>query len=435
MLNTESLKQLGLFLVCLLLLFSGCTRPEESLGESIQPFDDLLFAAVTDSFQIDMSTERVDSLRTDLFANILVGNYVDEAFGAVKCRGIMQFSPDLSADTLPNNLEVFAVDLNLAYQPEAYGNNAPMYFQVQRLAEPIYLDSAYYNKDLPQRDLQNLVLSGQETQLTRSEYASALSTGRVELLTLKLKPTLGQYLLASDSALTGFDSFSEYFNGLVISSTTMDGRVVSFATINSSLTVYYRYMGEDRMNIGSYTFKYTSSCEAYSVVEQQYYGSSLQSISPENPVFNTEAAYLQGGGGTRVRVKLSDVQWMRELPNVIINKAELVVPYDAETKFSSIDSVNVVYEKLDGVFALTADYGRNAGGNFRRSPGHYRFNITSHVQSILSGEIETTELLMVASPRVAGIYNSLGTRRTVLRGPSFNNDDALNTRLVITYSY
>jgi len=435
MLNTESLKQLGLFLVFLLLLFTGCKRPDESLGESIQPGDDLLFAAVTDSFQIDMSTERVDSLRTDLFANILVGNYVDEAFGAVKCRGVMQFSPDLSIDTLPSNLEVFAVDLNLAYQPEAYGNNAPMYFQVQRLAEPIYLDSAYYNKDLPQRDLQNLVVSGQETQLTRSEYASVLSTGRVELLTLKLKPTLGQYLLASDSALTDFDSFSEYFNGLVISSTTMDGRVVSFATINSSLTVHYRYMGENRMNIGSYTFKYTSSCEAYSVIEHQYYGSSLQSISPENPVFNTAAAYLQGGGGTRVRVNLSDVQWMRELPNVIINKAELVVPYDAETKFSSIDSVNVVYEKLEGIFALTADYGRNSGGNFRRSPGHYRFNITSHVQSILSGEIETTELLMVASPRVAGIYNSLGTRRTVLRGPSFNNDDALNTRLVITYSY
>jgi len=76
--NTESLKQLGLFLVFSLLIFTGCTRPDESLGESIQPGDDLLFAAVTDSFQLEMGTERVDSLRTDLFANILVGNYVDE---------------------------------------------------------------------------------------------------------------------------------------------------------------------------------------------------------------------------------------------------------------------------------------------------------------------------------------------------------------------
>jgi hypothetical protein len=42
---------------------------------------------------------------------------------------------------------------------------------------------------------------------------------------------------------------------------------------------------------------------------------------------------------------------------------------------------------------------------------------------------------MVASPRVAGAYNSLGVRRSVLRGPSYSDDDTRNTRLVITYSY
>jgi hypothetical protein len=431
----ESLKKLGLFLVCTALAFSSCKRPDETVGENIQPEDDRLFAAVTDSFNLEMSTERVDSLRTDLFANILVGNYIDEQMGAVKCRGVMQFAPDASAASLPENKEVFSVELKLAYQPEAYGNNAPMYFQVQQLSQAIYLDSAYYNNDLPQRSLQNLILSGQETQTTRSEYASALSTGTVEYLTLKLQPTFGQFLLANDSSLIDFDSFAEYFNGLVISSSTMDGRVVSFATINSSLTVYYRYPGENRMNIGSYTFKYTSSCEAYSVVEQQYFGSALQSLSVSTPILNNQNAYLQGGGGTRVKVNLNDVLWMRELPNAIINKAELVVPFDNETKFDRLDSVNVVYEKSEGAFALTADYGKNPGGNFRKAPGYYRFNITSHIQSILAGEIENTDLLLVAGPRVAGLYNSLGVRRSVLRGPSFSEDNTLNTRLVITYSY
>jgi hypothetical protein len=301
--------------------------------------------------------------------------------------------------------------------------------------EPIYLDSAYYNHDLPARDLQNMILSGHETQTTRSEYASALSTGAVEYLTLKLQPTLGQYLLASDSALTDFDSFSEYFNGLVISAATIDGRVVSFSTINSSLTVYYKYQGENRMNIGTYTFKYTSSCEAYSVVEHQRYNSPLQMLSAGNPILDNNLAYLQGAGGTRVRIDLNDVLWMRELPGAVINKAELVVPFDAETKFLPLDSVNVVYEKSEGIYALTADFARNPGGNFRKAPGYYRFNVTTHVQSILAGEISNTELLMVASPRVAGLYNSLGTRRTLLHGTEFSDDQTLNTRLVITYSY
>ncbi len=434
-LNIQSLKQLGLFVACLLLMLSGCKRPDETLGENIQPEDDRLHTAVTDSFQLDIQTERVDSLRTDLFANILVGNYVDEEFGTAKCRGVMQFAPDVTAAELPENLEVFSVELKLAYQPEAYGNNAPMYFQVQQLTEQIYLDSAYYNHDLPQRSLQNLILSGHETHNTRSEYASALSTGAIEYLTLNLQPTLGQFLLSTDSALTDFDSFSEYFNGLVISSTTIDGRVVSFSTINSYMTVYYRYQGDNRINIGSYTFKYTSSCEAYSVIEQQYYGSALQALAVNNPIMDSQSAYLQGGGGTRVRVDLQDVLWMRNLPNVVINKAELVVPFDANTKFARLDSVNVVYEKSAGLYSLTADFGRNAGGNFRQAPGYYRFNITNHVQSLLVGEIENTELLMVASPRVAGLYNSIGVRRSLLRGVSFSDDRQLNTRLVITYSY
>ena len=433
--NTKSLKQLGLFIVCGCLLLVGCKRPDESLGEGIQPEDDRLIAAVTDSFQLEMSTERIDSLRTDLFANILVGNYIDQDFGAVKCRGVMQFAPDASADTLPDTFEVFSVDLKLAYQPEAYGNNTPMYFQVQRLMQPIYLDSAYYSNDLPLRDTDNLILSGRETHTTRSEYASALSTGSIEYLTLPLKPMFGQFLLASDTALTDFDSFSDYFSGLVLSTTTMDGRVVSFATINSVITIYYRYMGNNRMNIGTYTFKYTSSCEAYSVIEHQRYGSPLQSLTSSSPVVDDEAAYLQGGGGTRVRVNLHDVDWMREIPNAIINKAELVVPFDADTKFDALDSVNVVYEKSDGLFALTADYGRNSGGNFRKSPGYYRFNITKHVQSLLAGEITTTDLLMVANPRVAGLYNTLGIRRSLLRGTAYDADKTRNTRLVITYSY
>lgn len=426
---------MGLFVILAAALAVGCTKPDETLGEGIQPDEDQLHAAVTDSIALVVSTEKIDSLRTDLFANVLVGNYLDDVMGAVKCRGVLQFAPDLTVDTLPANRQVYAVELDLAYQPEAYGNNAPMFFQVQQLMEPIDLDSSYYSNHQPQRGWENLILPGQETHTTRSEYASTLSTATPEYLKLKLDPAFGQLLIANDSALTSFDAFSEYFNGLVLSSTTTDGRVVSFSTINSKLTVYYRYPGENRMNIGTYTFKYTSSCEAFSTVEQQYFGSSVSGLSPTSPLSATQWAYMQGAGGTRVSVDVSDVLWMREVPNITINKAELVVPYDAQSKFAGIDSLNMVYEKSEGFFALTADYARNAGGNFRKAEGYYRFNITHHVQSLLAGEIDNTELKLVVNPRVGGLYNTLGTRRSLLHGPSFSEDRSQNMRLVITYSY
>jgi hypothetical protein len=97
--------------------------------------------------------------------------------------------------------------------------------------------------------------------------------------------------------------------------------------------------------------------------------------------------------------------------------------------------VNVVYEKSDGLFSLTADVFRYPGGNFDKRSGYYRFNITSHVQSLLLGEIDETELIMVAGPRVSGLYNSMGVRRATLMGPEHGIDPSMNTRLVITYSY
>jgi hypothetical protein len=433
--NRQSLKQLGLFVVIATMVFTACKRPDESLGEGLQPNEDRLRAVVTDSIALSVSTERVDSLRTDLFANVLVGNYIDDVLGSVKCRGVLQFAPDASVDTLPANRQVYAVELELAYQPEAYGNNTPMFFQVQRLLERIDLDSAYYSNHLPARDYQNLILPGQETHITRSEYAPILSTGTSEFLRLKLNPAFGQFLLANDSALTDVDSFADYFNGLVISSSTADGRVVSFSTINSKMTVYYRYPGDNRLQLGTYTFKYTSSCEAYSVIEQQYFGGALSGLTPANPIAGLESAYLQGGGGTRIDVELADVLWLREVPNVTINKAELVVPYDAQTKFKPLDSLTMVYEKEPDVFTLTADYARNQGGNFRKAPGYYRFNMTNHIQSLLVGELTNTRVKLVANPRVGGLYNTLGTRRSVLRGPQWSDDQTLNMRLVITYSY
>jgi hypothetical protein len=310
-----------------------------------------------------------------------------------------------------------------------------MFFQVQQLNNPIYLDSAYYSNDLPQRNWQNLILQGQETHITRAEYASTLSSAAPEYLKLKLSPSFGQFLLANDSALTDFDAFAEYFNGLVISSNTADGRVVSFATINSRMTIYYRYPGENRLNIGTYTFKYSSSCEAYSCIEQQYFGGELAGLSTSTPINSAQWAVIQGGGGTRVNVDFADVMWMRDIPNVTINKAELVVPFDAQSKYRVVDSLTMVYEKLDGVFALIADYARNPGGNFRKAEGYYRFNMTHHLQSLLVGEIENTALKLVANPRVGGLYNTLGTRRSLLRGPAFSGDNTQNMRLVITYSY
>lgn len=436
---TNSLKQLGLFVVLVCLAATGCKKPEESLGDNLQPTEDLLYAAVTDSFLITAFTEKIDSLRTDLFANVMAGNYIDEHFGTVKCRAVIQFAPDATQIDLPLQFEVYSVVLSLAYQPEAYGSNNPMYFEVNEVIETLNLDSAYFSNNLPQHNVENLILPGKETFITRSEYAGITSTDAIEYLHLPLDIELGERLLADGSLLDSsedFEAFREYFKGLMISSKTNNGRVVNFSNINCELTVRYAYETHKETVLGSYTFPFTSSCEAYTVVEHQYYASDLQGLTPDNPKSAETLGYLQATGGTRMRIDLGDVHRLAQIPGIAINKAELVMPYDDDTKFPGIDTLTVVYETEPGVYAATRDYSRNSGGNFRNEGGYFRFNLTSHIQHMLLNDIPTDEVLVVVNPRVRGLYNSCGVRRSVVHGTQFDpTDNTQNLRLVITYTY
>jgi len=49
--------------------------------------------------------------------------------------------------------------------------------------------------------------------------------------------------------------------------------------------------------------------------------------------------------------------------------------------------------------------------------------------------LTNTRVKLVANPRVGGLYNTLGTRRSILRGPLWSDDQSRNMRLVITYRY
>jgi hypothetical protein len=433
---SNSLKQLGLFAVLVCLAAIGCKKPDESLGDNLQPAEDLLYAAVTDSFLITAFTEKIDSLRTDVFANVMAGNYVDEHFGSVKCRAVMQFSPDLTQGDLPLEFDVYSVVLSLAYQPEAYGSNNPMYFEVNEVLETLNLDSAYFSNQLPARNVENLILPGKEIFITRSEYAALTSQDPIEYLHIPLNVELGERLLAVDSVLDSFEEFREYFKGLIISSRTNDGRVVSFSNTSCEITVRYAYETDKETVLGSYTFPFTTSCEAYSVVEHQYFSSPLQGLAPDNPKSAETLGYLQATGGTRMRINIGDVRRLGEIPGITINKAELILPYDDDSKFAGIDTLTIVYEREPDVFSATRDFSRNSGGNFRNDDGYFRFNLTSHIQHMLLNNIANDEVLVVVNPRVRGLFNSSGVRRSIVHGTHFDaEDNTQNLRLVVTYTY
>ena len=415
-------------------VLAACKKPDMTPGMEYLPDDDLIETGADYAFHLDVTCSKVDSFRTDVFANFLCGNYVDEVFGATKCTGYFQLSPDPTLPELPDTLEVYDATLRLAYQPFAYGANVPIYFEVKEIQEPFQLDSPYYSNHRLVVAAQNSVLEGGETQTTRTEYAEISGDTRV-YLELPMKISLGEKLMALDSLFSDFASFREQFPGLAISSATVNGRVLSFYSIDSELVLKYRFTENGRSKAGSYTFGFSSSSEAYTHMDRQYYGSNLVALSNGGEEIEAnQFTYLQGGGGTRVTIDIKDAMRLRNMAPITINKAEIIVPFSTSEKLAELDSIGISYKTQSGGFSLLPDALTTPGGQFRRTDHYYRFAITTFLQGLINGEHDQTELVLSASGRLAGLYNSLGIKRSVLHGPGFSADTTQNMRLVVTYT-
>ncbi len=442
--HINSLKKLRLFSFLVVLMFAACKKPGESLGESIQPEEDLLFAQQTDSTPLQAFVMKKEPVRIDLYANYLVGNYVDPVFGTTRCSAVMQLAPSTTSvipigkdEVEDATLQIDSVILTMAFQKESYGNNVPMYFVVNELTELLDVNTNYYSDKQVSKEHLNLIEPGYETQETFPDQASLVASDPKVNLRLKMRNELGSRLLM-DCPLRNFSEFVQKFNGLVISASTVDGRILSFAAVDTKLTVYYKKITDPQTHaeVGglSFDFQNSSSCESFTVTDHQYFGTDLAALTTTHELSGNEACFVQSVNGTRIRVDLSGALWLQQIPNVVINKAELVVPYEKDDHFAPIDGISITYQKDSEGYDRIRD-SLYAGGGVNKTKGAYSYNISQHLQAIVSGEVMSTDIFLTDNPLIANLYNSNGIRRSVLRGPAFSaTDRTRNMRLIITYS-
>ena len=443
--HINSLKKLRLFSFLAILLLAACKKQDESFGESLQPEEDFLNAFQTDSTPLHASILKKEPVRIDIYANYMIGNYVDEIFGTTRCSGVMQFAPSSTSsspfspdDAADVAFEIDSVTLDFAYQKFSYGNNAPMTFVVNELTELLDISTDYYSDKTVTKNALNLIVPGSEVHETYPDRASFTATDPKIYLRLKLRNEFGHHLL-TECDLEDFDSFKNDFNGLVVSSSTIDGRVLSFAAINTKLTVHYKKILNQQtfetIDSLSFNFENTSACESFTITENQYFGSELSSLTSSHEINGDELCYVQAPHGTRVRVDLSEIFWLQQIPGAVINKAELVVPFENDNRFDPLDALSISYKKEDGSYTFIPDT-LYTGGGLNTSTGAYKFDISRHVKDILSGDVSSTDVYLTNNPLVNGLFNSTGVKRTIIHGPSFSpTDRSRNMRIVVTYSY
>lgn len=432
----NSLKKLRLFavLVAAVLGLASCTKPETGIGESIQPAEDLLYAYQTDTTTLFAKTVAVDSVASDFYSNVMIGNYVDDKFGAVQTTGVLQFIPSTSKPRFNNVIRVDSVVLSLVYQNAVYGKNVPMYFNVNEVTELLDYSKTYYTNSVIQTAPQNLIKAGMEILDPKPEAASGTNT-ITPALRLHLHHSLAEKLMNADTTiLDNSAQFKEFFGGLAIHSETMDGQVINYLPYDPAtrLTIYYASAGDTAEVLNSSDFIVSrSNCKAFTLINRQYNGTALAPLQQGDAVDGSHYCYLQSAGGTRVAIDLKNTKWLNQFEGVTINRAELIIPYDNSEKHAPIGSVLVVYKEPGQSFFTETQ----SGGNVNVSTGLYRINITNHLQNYLKGDIASDEIYIQPVFTLAQYTNSWSVARSLLHGPQFSDDIKQNMRLVITYSY
>jgi hypothetical protein len=380
---------------------------------------------------------REDTLSTDELSACLLGSYTDETFGRTVASFATQFVLSGASPSFPATFEVDSVIFSVSYTGYSYGSLGEGYLSVRELSADLPKSSGFnssYNAPVLNENL--LANTSQTFQFKPKTFLFGTEDSLAPQLRIPLKTNLGTRLLqpTDPTALESDENFQTYFKGLKVEAGSYPMGVVALdlTNINSKITVYYRFDNGGLADTTFYEFPVTSDCGRYSRLQHFYQYATqpdLQELVTSDTLANQTMLYLQAGAGTKTKIEFPNLLNLQINEGRIVNKAELIVPYEPDSKYAPTSQIFIFYQNSEGkLIALPDQFSGNIGGGVEESNKRYRLNITQYIQKVISGELENAPLFIVSG--AAGV----SVNRTVLHGPDFSNVSSENTRLIITYS-
>jgi hypothetical protein len=139
--------------------------------------------------------------------------------------------------------------------------------------------------------------------------------------------------------------------------------------------------------------------------------------------------YLQALGGTKAKIHFPNLTDFIDSGNVVVNKAELVLPiqYNTLDNFTPSDYLFLTRVDENGNISFLPDINESShGGQLDLTTNNYTFNITRYVNKIFAGEFQNDGLTIV----VGG--SGITANRVILNGANSLNKD--KPKLVLTYT-
>ncbi len=402
------------------ILFLGSCEPENStLGDALFPPSDTIMVYTDTIYNIETHLVRSKPIFSSVYTAI-PNSEKTFLLGAINDTITGLSSADIITQLVFSNLGNFGEDplidsLNLwLYVSDVEGDTAQeMRILVYEFTGEIsYFESYYSDYDIA--DQYNPIPLVDEVITPRPNTFYEFEISNQDFL-----DRIGQAI--RDSVFASVDSLKQVFPGLYITTeVTPDSKTIAKVGLANAISrLGFQYVHDsvarDTVSAEDYDQYYMNFNEYYAqkinMFHHDFTGTALEQLI-DNPSANSPIVYAQGMAGVNVEISLPDFDHYLDSGMVAINSARLVFEVLKDTlsgissddyplnlmlsNVSSDTSRLVVYDYL--VNTSTRNFGRlirsNAVSAFLDPLYLYRFNLGLHLQSVFTGELENTDLIL-----------------------------------------
>jgi Domain of unknown function (DUF4270) len=345
-----------IFIISILGVFA-CNKANK-VGQELKPQD--IGVIFTDTVTVKTSTILLDSVETANVATFLTGNYTDPIFGKIKASTYLSLQPVTGDINLGSNPIFIDGNLEITYS-YAYGNKSvPLKLNVYQLSKKIDSSKVYHQFDTHPYDA---------TPIGSLSFKTDIKLAG-ELITI---PLTNDFITAFSNfikprttlSLSDLDGFVK---GLAIVPENSDSFIMGFeATRALSIRLLFKYKNDNttteqffnlllRIPTSNLIVNNRYGSVSFNSVQADRTGTILQNLnSPNNTIPSQTLAnqtFLQESIGIATLVEFPYLKDFANIPNIAINKADLIVRPIPETVTDNLKRIN----ELEWVTLTTNKY-------------------------------------------------------------------------------
>jgi hypothetical protein len=401
-------------LTLLIGLFSlgACNNPDQ-IGLDVDP-NNGINTAIDDNTTVLALTVPEEKIFTNDLSKYPIGYFIDPDLGITETA--VGASLNLPSDSLKfgTNAVLDSAVLVLKYANEFYGDSltSNYRFSVHQLSAKLNPLTSYYN-DMPlayaNTEIGFKVMS--KIKLKDSIAVNQIRVGKPDTITKQapqVRIPLSSSFITSEfinAAAANFfkpAAFLTHIKGLHIKVDPISGGKaggIPFFDLNSGaskLELYYRNVNA-KIDTNYITFSINNSMSTVAATFSHDYTGTEVATQLANPAVEYNKVFAQALGGLRTKVTFPNINQLKQLGAIYINKAELILSVEggSDAPFApaprmilyqtDIASQRKLVPDLDPYDARFLSVG-GFGGLYSSTSKTYTFNLTAYIQDLLIGK-------------------------------------------------